>query len=150
VASRTRPAIRSCDWCGDTYESAFSHQKFCGRNCSQKAFRKRNEAESKGNTHEKRCRKHGTKYELINPATVFQRDKWVCQLCKAAIDPAVEWPSPGCGTIDHIVPISVGGDHVLSNVQAAHAICNMAKRNRLELFNGTQGATSEVSRTSSA
>lgn len=31
------------------------------------------------------------------------------------------------GTIDHIVPLSVGGEHSMSNCQLAHRICNSLK-----------------------
>jgi 5-methylcytosine-specific restriction endonuclease McrA len=33
-------------------------------------------------------------------------------------------------TIDHVIPLSKGGEHSPLNVQAAHATCNYSKGNR--------------------
>ncbi len=65
--------------------------------------------------------------ERIEASVVFARSCWMCQLCGSAIDPALQHPHPMCGTIDHIVPLSSGGEHVLTNVQAAHLTCNSSK-----------------------
>jgi len=33
-------------------------------------------------------------------------------------------------SLDHIFPLSLGGDHVRENVHAAHLRCNISKNNR--------------------
>jgi 5-methylcytosine-specific restriction endonuclease McrA len=60
---------------------------------------------------------------------VFERDGWRCGICHAVIDQALRWPHPGSATLDHIVPLADGGDHMPSNWQAAHAACNIEKGN---------------------
>src|SRR5690606_41336129 len=59
-------------------------------------------------------------YEPINSIKVFERDGWICGICHDPIDPAVPWPDDRSKSLDHIVPMSKGGGHVWSNVQAAH------------------------------
>ncbi|WP_372492118.1 HNH endonuclease [Kineosporia corallincola] len=36
-------------------------------------------------------------------------------------------------TVDHIVPITAGGEHALANAQLAHWTCNAAKRNSTDV-----------------
>ena len=62
---------------------------------------------------------------------IFARDGWVCGICDEPIDPQVQWPDPACATIDHIVPLSRGGDDTPANVQAAHGSCNYGKCDRV-------------------
>jgi 5-methylcytosine-specific restriction endonuclease McrA len=45
-----------------------------------------------------------------------------------------EYSGPLYPSIDHIVPMSKGGDHVWNNVQVAHIICNSYKGNTEEAF----------------
>ena len=68
-----------------------------------------------------------TKVQPIRNIDIFERDGWTCALCHQPIDPDLMWPDPACATLDHIVPLSKGGQHTLDNVQAAHARCNISK-----------------------
>lgn len=54
------------------------------------------------------------------------RDHWRCGICCGRIETLDE------ATIDHIVPLSRGGQHVWSNVQIAHAACNARKGNAID------------------
>ena len=82
--------------------------------------------------HRRRARKRGLGSVKVDRLAIFERDNWTCQLCGGAIDPDCPWPDPGSPSIDHIVPISKGGRHAPSNVQAAHLGCNSSKGNSLE------------------
>ncbi|WP_159107502.1 HNH endonuclease [Streptomyces rubrogriseus] len=68
--------------------------------------------------------------EVFAPLDIHVRDGWTCQLCHEPIDRAIAWPHPKSPSIDHIVPLSRGGAHALSNVQSAHLGCNSSKRDR--------------------
>lgn len=70
--------------------------------------------------------------ETLVAADVFERDRWVCGICGERIDSAVSYPDPLSVSLDHIVPLSKGGGHVLANVQASHLVCNVRKSNRVE------------------
>ena len=80
----------------------------------------------------RRARILGNGFETYDRTVIFERDGWVCQLCYLPIDPEVTWPNPGFGTIDHIVPLVLGGSDTEDNVQAAHLVCNTRKGARLE------------------
>lgn len=65
----------------------------------------------------------------------FHRSKWervtgTCGLCGQRIGKSYAWPHPRSLSIDHVIPISCGGEHSLRNVQAAHLHCNLSKHNR--------------------
>jgi len=68
--------------------------------------------------------------ESFSPLDVHTRDKWTCQLCHLPIDPSNAWPHSMSPSVDHIIPLSRGGAHALSNVQSAHLGCNSRKRDR--------------------
>lgn len=65
--------------------------------------------------------------EIFAPLDVHTRDGWTCQLCYQPIDQNIAWPDPMSPSIDHIIPLSKGGAHALSNVQSAHLGCNSSK-----------------------
>lgn len=72
----------------------------------------------------RRARLKGAFVEAVDPRVVFDRDRGICQLCNAAIGES-EWH------IDHVIPLARGGTHEYSNVQLAHAKCNIAKGAKL-------------------
>ena len=64
---------------------------------------------------------------------VYVRDGWTCGLCNEGVDGSLRWPHDMSASLDHVVPISLGGPHLYSNVQLAHLGCNVAKRDSLEV-----------------
>ena len=68
--------------------------------------------------------------EPVSPRRVFERDGWRCALCHEPISQTLRFPDPLSASVDHIVPVSVGGAHSPDNVQAAHLGCNARKGNR--------------------
>lgn len=62
--------------------------------------------------------------------SIFDRDAWLCGICGGAVDPQLRFPDPESASIDHIVPVSLGGDDTPANVQAAHLGCNSGRGNR--------------------
>lgn len=81
----------------------------------------------------RRAAKRSPGAEAIDSLILMKRDRWVCGICGLEIPCDVLWPDPLFGSIDHIIPLSRGGKHTWSNVQAAHLRCNMSKNNRLEI-----------------
>lgn len=55
----------------------------------------------------------------------------VCGICGGGIDLTLVWPAPGCLTIDHVVPIALGGSNLDRNLAPAHFSCNLRKRDNL-------------------
>lgn len=68
--------------------------------------------------------------ELVTLAEITDRCGGRCGLCGDPVLPFVRFPHPRSASIDHIVPVSKGGEHVPDNLQLAHFGCNSAKRDR--------------------
>jgi 5-methylcytosine-specific restriction endonuclease McrA len=75
----------------------------------------------------RRARKAGARVEKFTHVEIFERDGWRCALCGGRVDQQLAWPDPMSKSLDHIVPLSAGGDHVRANVQLAHLTCNVRK-----------------------
>ncbi len=87
-------------------------------------------AKDRERNRQRRLVKRGQPYIFVNDLDIFKRDDWICQLCGTPIDSRIEWPAPASPSIDHIIPISLGGEHIVENLQAAHLGCNSRKGNR--------------------
>lgn len=61
-------------------------------------------------------------------ASVFERDEWKCRACGCdtpkTLRGSYDWRAP---ELDHIRPLSKGGDHSYSNVQLLCRACNIKK-----------------------
>ena len=62
---------------------------------------------------------------------IYERDGWICQLCKKAVNPKLTFPHPACASLDHVIPLSRGGGHKTTNVQLAHLRCNTSRGNKV-------------------
>ena len=71
-----------------------------------------------------RCVDPALHLESFDPHEVFERDGWTCQKCGIAIDRSLEWPDPLSATIDHVVPVSAGGEHSRANARCLCLRCN--------------------------
>ncbi len=54
----------------------------------------------------------------------------MCGICGGEMDRDLPWPDPMSKSIDHILPLSLGGGHTQENLQYAHLFCNVSKGNR--------------------
>jgi 5-methylcytosine-specific restriction endonuclease McrA len=72
----------------------------------------------------RRSRKLNQFVEDVDPQVVWDRDQGICGICK---DPA----DHDRFDIDHIVPISKGGEHSYVNAQLAHPSCNYRKSDKV-------------------
>ncbi|HYH54013.1 MAG TPA: HNH endonuclease [Solirubrobacterales bacterium] len=58
---------------------------------------------------------------------IASRDDWTCGICEGHVDHGLIWPDPLSPSLDHILPLSLGGPHDPDNVQLAHLRCNVRK-----------------------
>lgn len=72
-------------------------------------------------------RKRGAFVEAVERRKVYERDGWVCQLCRLPVPRDKRAPHPKAATLDHIIPLAGGGTHAYANVQLAHFLCNSRK-----------------------
>jgi hypothetical protein len=78
----------------------------------------------------RRAVKRGADAEQINRDQIGERDHWRCGICLVRVDPTLPWPLPLSASLDHVVPLSVGGAHTLANVRITHLTCNVKRSNR--------------------
>ena len=58
--------------------------------------------------------------EQFSKQSVYDRDAGICYLCSQPVDPN-NWH------LDHVVPLSKGGDHAFDNCGTTHPGCNVKK-----------------------
>lgn len=137
-AARRRRAVRpdpptrvpfdaTCGNCGSAFMADKRRWRYCSPECS---FARKYRDNWKNVAH-RRIKERGATVERFSREEIFERDEWTCRLCNEAIDPAARKPDMRCASVDHIVPISKGGEHSRANVQAAHFICNLTKGDRI-------------------
>lgn len=109
-----------------------AYAKYCSRACYFAAKRNgpRREVEgvSERANHRKRARVYGVRYEPVDRTIVFTRDGWVCKICDSRVVRDTSELRLRA-SIDHIIPMSIGGPHTYDNVQLAHVGCNSRKHN---------------------
>jgi hypothetical protein len=84
------------------------------------------------------CRGHRTgpgshiKVTKVERLAIYERDAWTCQICSEPVDrtqrPGTRWAA----SLDHIIPVSLGGPDELDNLRLAHHRCNSVRGNRME------------------
>lgn len=72
------------------------------------------------NSHRYRARKKNAFVENVSSLVVLELDDGICGICGKDVDPFDYH-------VDHVVPLSRGGDHSYANVQLSHPICNWKK-----------------------
>ena len=73
----------------------------------------------------RRERIKSTSVELVVRQTVFERDKWRCAMC--GIKTIKQPYQHNSAELDHIVPLSKGGEHSYVNTQCSCRRCNGSK-----------------------
>lgn len=104
-----------CVTCGAARWSPFSSY------CKPCAALARKDAARRKNNKRKRGLRGKSTYKL---AEIALRDGFRCHLCSRKVDMRLSGLEPQGPTIDHLVPISAGGDDEPANVALAHRDCN--------------------------
>lgn len=118
---------KTCKCCGMVFYSKHPDVVYCSEKCRRK---------SKRSSYKNRCKKYGVFYDnTVTRKAVIKRDGNICQICgKVCNENDKRWGNigPDFPTIDHIIPLALGGEHTWENVQCACAICNSYKRDLIE------------------
>lgn len=118
----SRPRCSEAD-CG----SPVIAKGLCGSHYAS-VWRAANTDRSRDNRKRRRARERGARVEDFSSVQVYERDNWICGLCSAPIPRDAVWPDLLSPSVDHIVPLSRGGEHSMANVQASHLSCNSRKQ----------------------
>jgi len=71
----------------------------------------------------KALKRNAKRIERVSLDIVFARDRGICSLCHKKV-------KKEDASVDHIIPLSKGGDHTYQNCTLAHRKCNSSKNNR--------------------
>lgn len=66
---------------------------------------------------------------------ILRKTATACALCGMPFDKSLKYPHPLSISIDHIIPVALGGRSTLDNLQATHLICNKEKGKKLLAIN---------------
>lgn len=124
--------IRKCFVCGDKYIKMLGDNNnmcTCSDEC-QDIFK----TESRHNIKSRRrlrIKKNGG-FEFIIRDLVFESDKYECQICGRKTKRSLRGTSEDLAPeLDHVIPLSMGGKHIYSNVQTLCRRCNIKKSDNL-------------------
>ena len=123
----------ACDAC-KAAAAKYAREKFH----SDPKYKKAEKRWRKANPHKvyrdskDRAVKHGGKHKYYTRQHIFDRDGYDCYICNTPVDLAANHIQghPGWELyphIEHVKPLSKGGDDILENVKIAHAVCNIRK-----------------------
>lgn len=108
---------RTCKECGGVFRvTGHSRQKFCCEGC-QRTDEKRRRRANKRKVHTEPVYRH----------EIYIRDGGICQLCGKPIDLDLPYNHDMAISLDHVIPLALGGAHEPNNIQLAHRICNSSK-----------------------
>lgn len=80
----------------------------------------------------RRARLAGVEREPYTTAEIAERDGYRCWLCGGAVDMGLKFPHRESASVDHVVPLSLGGDDTRPNVRLAHLGENVSRGNRVD------------------
>lgn len=76
-------------------------------------------------SHRRRVRKRNNGLcERFTLVDVAARDGWDCHICGEPVDRGVHYNDDWSATLDHLIPVALGGMHTMGNVAIAHRWCN--------------------------
>ena len=116
---------RPCLACGARFKPTVNWRaKFCSKACREKSPAIRTY----------RAKARVLRRELVadgddvDPFYIFERDKWTCNCCGAKSSKSLRGKRhPRAPHLDHIMPVSKGGEHTKENLQLLCRTCNLSK-----------------------
>lgn len=149
------PADSNCANCGELFRAAKrsggKRVATCSKSCAMKlkykqgshplhqgviplsedAHQQRHRERDERKRRARRARLAGARSEPYTTAGIAKRDGFICALCGSQVDMKLRFPDSLSASVDHVLPLSKGGDDTLSNVSLAHLGCNSSKSNRI-------------------
>lgn len=123
------PKPKLCRACGVVTEKSKQYCNEC-RNAARLARKQADILSGARAAHRKarKAKRRTATVEAVNPLRVLERDGWRCQLCGVATPKRLRGTyDDRAPEVDHIIPLSQGGEHSYRNTQCACRKCNALK-----------------------
>lgn len=88
---------------------------------------KRNPEKIRANQEVRRARKRDAFIEHVSYEVLRERDGDDCCICHSPIDFTLKDRDPMMVSLEHVVPLSRGGEHSYANTALSHLRCNLSK-----------------------
>lgn len=132
LAGQTRRGLpRRCAGCGMLFSQRLTGcQRYCSRLCYGRVFQAKRRAKMLGVPYD----------EWPNAETIIERDGPNCRNCGVFCVLPFDVKNKNSATVDHIIPVAMGGTWLPSNAQLLCLSCNARKRDSLpQEINGAVG-----------
>lgn len=117
---------KACPNCGDQFSFTHTGSALSRRRCSncriESKRRQRHRARDR-----RRTRTRAQWVEDVNRSDLYERDGWICGICGDPVDQHADPQTDWAPSLDHVVPLSQGGDHSYANSRTAHRWCNSVR-----------------------
>lgn len=98
----------------------------------KKKWYRKNRDRVYSNILKRRSIKHNVYFKGVRRKELLDRDNWTCQCCGIKVhDEKINNPTKA--NIDHIIPISKGGDSTPENLQVLCRTCNLSKNDKTDI-----------------
>jgi 5-methylcytosine-specific restriction endonuclease McrA len=102
------------------------------RHCSDECKNAVAKARRRSHKQRYRAKLKLARVERVIDISVFKRDNWLCYICGCHCPSDLAGTNhPRAPTIDHLIPISKGGEHSMRNIKLACRECNSLKSDRI-------------------
>lgn len=136
--------IHECKTCG----KRIVRNVYCSKECIKEANREKEREYWRINEIKRRAKIRGVLLDRdITVKKLYEKEKGICWICGTMTDLddyVVTDKTVICGnnypSVDHVIPLSLGGKHSWNNVHLAHRICNSYKGNKILDTPGTKKA----------
>jgi 5-methylcytosine-specific restriction endonuclease McrA len=119
---------RSADWRAS--RSPEQYVEDCRRATERVKATGYTESKRAGDARRRARKSNAPTVEKFTRTEVFERDAWRCGICRRKVDSKLAYPHPLSPSLDHIVPLSKGGEHTKANTRLAHLRCNVIRRDQ--------------------
>ena len=115
--------FKECAVCGAFFVGRSS--KYCSDECAKKVANRY----SSDKKEKKRKLSRTDQSNAITVQSLYRRDNGICWICGGKCDMTADGNDNNYPSVDHIIPVSLGGKDEWDNVRLAHRICNSLRGN---------------------
>lgn len=120
----------TCQGCGIVMAGR-RPKSYCSNKCRERVAYALDPDRFSRRSHKRRARMKKQYVDDVQPRVVFERDKWKCHICGGKTRKRPRFKrDPEMASLDHLVPLSLGGEHSYANTACSHLVCNLRKHTK--------------------